>query len=132
MANGFVAELTTCVDRPSVRRTMRSNLASSRDEEYERSVKHSTEPALVFYHYPLHDKSKAIASEIQKLSIVFTSVNFYRVDVRKHNLLQRAYISKEVPAIVFIKNSVDFLVLDEDVSLPNIRQGLQQLQLAAE
>lgn len=108
---------------------MRSNLVSSRDEEYERRVKHSTEPTLLFYHYPLHDKSKAIASEIQKLSIEFTSVNFYRVDVRKHTMLQRAYISKEVPAIVFIKNGVDFLVLDEDVSLPNVRQGLQ---LAAE
>jgi thioredoxin-like negative regulator of GroEL len=111
---------------------MRSNLVSSRDEEYERKVRHSTEPALVFYHYPLHDNSKAIASEIQKLSIEFTSVNFYRVGVRKHTMLQQAYNSKEVPAIVFVKNGVDFLILDEDVSLPNIRKGVQKLQLAAE
>jgi hypothetical protein len=46
-------------------------------------------------------------------------------------MLHRAYISKELPAIVFVKNGADFLTLDEDVSLPNIRKGLQVLQVAS-
>jgi thioredoxin 1 len=105
---------------------------SSRDEEYEQKIRYSTEPAVVTFVSPLDDKSKAIASEIEKLSNEFTTVKFYQVDVRRHTMLHRAYTSKELPAIVFVKNGADFLILDEDASLPNIRKGLQALQVASE
>lgn len=47
-------------------------------------------------------------------------------------MLQRTYINKELPVIIFVKNGADFLILDEDVSLPNIWKGPQTLQMESE
>jgi thioredoxin 1 len=101
------------------------------DEEYKRKVEHSVDPVVVTFLSPLDDKCKAVASKIEELSDEFTSVKFYRVDVRKHAMLSRALSKTELPIVVFVKNGRDILSLDSDVSLQSIRHGLQALQKAS-
>jgi thioredoxin 1 len=79
----------------------------------------------------LDDKCKAVASKIEELWVEFTSVKFYRVDVRKDGMLSRALSNTEMPIVVFVKNGRDILTLDSDVSLPSIWEGLQALQMAS-
>jgi thioredoxin 1 len=80
---------------------------------------------------PLDDKCKAVATKIEELSGEFTTVKFYRVDVRKHAMLSRALFNKELPIVVFFINGAEFLTLDSDISLPSIREGLQALHMAS-
>lgn len=56
MTNGLVAELMTYVNCPTLRCNQRSNLMSSRDEEYVRKVKRSTDPAVVTFFSPLDEE----------------------------------------------------------------------------
>jgi thioredoxin 1 len=103
----------------------------SRDEEYKQKVENSVGPVVVTFLSPLDDKCKAVAWKIEELSDEFTSVKFYRVDVRKHAMLSRALSSTELPIVVFVKNGTDVLTLASDVSLSRIREGLQVLQMAS-
>ncbi|KAB8079294.1 hypothetical protein BDV29DRAFT_151897 [Aspergillus leporis] len=89
------------------------------------------DPVVVTFLSPLDDKCKAVASKIEELWVEFTSVKFYRVDVRKDGMLSRALSNTEMPIVVFAKNGRDILTLDSDVSLPSIWEGLQALQMAS-
>jgi thioredoxin 1 len=101
------------------------------DEEYKRKVEHSVDSVVVTFLSPSDDKCKAVAANIEELRDEFTSVKFYRVDVRKHAMLSRALSNTELPIVVFVNNGRDILTLDSDVSLPRIRDGLLALQRAA-
>jgi thioredoxin 1 len=103
-----------------------------RNEECKRKVEHSVEPVVVTFLSPLDEKCKAVASKIEELSNEFTTVNFYQVDVRKHALPSSAVFNTKLPVIVFVKNGANLMTLDSDVSLSNIREGLQALQMASE